>query len=194
MLLILAIVTQVQGLFFSLEPGLEQCFSLHVVKGHNFGGAFLISGRGEEFVITRIISPTNKVLYHSPPKSKSGEFKLAGEESGLHKLCFRPIDSSPKVVSFEFEHTWDELDEENYATEDSLRELGSTVRELSANLNAISRNIHFFTRRERTHRDLTEQTCDRVAWSGLMKMMILGAITFTQIFLLKKLFDNKSQV
>mmetsp|Transcript_18398 Transcript_18398/g.33093 ORF Transcript_18398/g.33093 Transcript_18398/m.33093 type:complete len:195 (-) Transcript_18398:2887-3471(-) len=194
MLALLALVAGVHGIFFSLEPALEQCFSLHVVKGHNFSGAFLISGRGEEFVITRVFSPTNKVLYSNPPKAKSGEFKLTGEEAGLHKLCFRPIDSSPKVVSFELEHTWDELDED-YATEDTLRELAGTVRELSTNLNSISRNIHFFTRRERTHRDLTEQTCDRVAWSGLMKMLILGVITFTQIFMLKKLFDNKkSQV
>eukprot|EP00359_Climacostomum_virens_P000144 CAMPEP_0204896228 /NCGR_PEP_ID=MMETSP1397-20131031/38_1 /ASSEMBLY_ACC=CAM_ASM_000891 /TAXON_ID=49980 /ORGANISM="Climacostomum Climacostomum virens, Strain Stock W-24" /LENGTH=164 /DNA_ID=CAMNT_0052063807 /DNA_START=535 /DNA_END=1026 /DNA_ORIENTATION=- len=164
MLWLFSLVVGVQSLFFTLEPGKEQCFSLTVGKGHNFGGAYLISGKGEEFVMTRVYSPSNKVLYNNPPKAKEGEFKLNSADGGVHKLCFRPIDSSPKVISFEFEHEWDELDDEDFATEESLRELGGSVRELFKNLHNISRNIHFFERRERTHRDLTEQTCDRVAW------------------------------
>jgi hypothetical protein len=191
MLWFLSLLIAAQGLFFTLEPGREQCFSLTVGKGHSFGGAYLISGKGEEFVMTRVYSPSNKIVYNNTPKTKEGEFKLNSAEGGIYKLCFRPIDSSPKVISFEFEHEWDELDDDDFATEEALRELGTSVRELFKNLHTISRNIHFFERRERTHRDLTEQTCDRVAWSGLVKMLVLGVITFTQIFMLKRLFENK---
>lgn len=192
MLLFLSLFLGVQSLFFTLEAGKEQCFSLAVEKGHSFGGAFLISGKGEEFVMTRVIGPNNMLLYSSPTKAKEGEFKLSSAEGGMHKLCFRPTDSSPKVISFEFDHEWDELDDDTFATEETLRELGTSVRELYKNMSNISRNIHFFERREKTHRDLTEQTCDRVAWSGLVKMLVLGGITMTQLFILKRLFDNKS--
>jgi hypothetical protein len=192
MLVAFALVTGVHSLFFNLEPGGEQCFSLAVNKAHSFGGAYLVSGRGQEFVIVRVFSPSNKVLFNSTPKTTSGEFKLIGQEDGLYKLCFRPLDGSSKTVSFEFEHKWDKLDDADYATETTLIDLGSTTRELFSNLNTIARNIHFSTRRERTHRDIAEQTCDRVAWSGMVKMSVLAAITLAQIALLRRLFDNKT--
>jgi hypothetical protein len=191
MLWFVVLITGAQSLFFTLEAGKEQCFTLAVGKGHSFGGAYLISGKGEEAVMTRVYSPSNKMLYSNTPKTKEGEFKLTSSDGGIHKLCFRPMDAQPKVISFEFEHEWDELDDEDFATEEALVELGGSVRELFKNLHTISRNIHFFERREKTHRDLTEQTCDRVAWSGLVKMLVLGAITFTQILMLKRLFENK---
>ena len=49
-------------------------------------------------------------------------------------------------------------------------------------------------RREKVHRDLTEQTFDKVLWFSLGKVVALCSISFAQIYVLKSFFDGKPNV
>jgi hypothetical protein len=94
------------------------------------------------------------------------------------------------VISFDYRH-WDLADSEGLASEEHLKPLENELRVLSNKLDSVYRNINFYERREKTHRDLIERTCDRVLWSVLGKIVILSSIAFTQIYMLKTTFDDK---
>jgi len=180
----------VNAVYFSLPGHKEQCFSLSVGKGNKLYGAFIVSGKGDENMIARVFSPDGKVDYQSPRKSREGNFEITSDSGGKHKLCFKSIDSNTKNVSFEFD-TRPEIEVDKLATE--VEPLTLKLTGVSAQLDTVYRNIHFYERRERVHRDLIEQTCDRVLWSALLKILVLATVVAAQVVVFRGLF-NKTTV
>ena len=178
------------AVYFSLPGHKEQCFKLTVGKGNKFYGAFIVSGKGDENVITRVFSPDGKVDFQSPRKSREGHFEIVSSNGGDHKLCFKSIDSNKKIISFEFDNR-PEIELDKLATE--VEPLAIKLSGVSAQLDTVYRNIHFYERRERVHRDLIEQTCDRVLWSALLKFLVLTLVVGGQVFVFRGLF-NKTTV
>jgi hypothetical protein len=138
----------------------------------------VISGKGEENVITRVSNPMGRIEYMSPRKSKEGKFQGVAKDAGMHALCFRTIDKESKVVSFEFGLDEDGPSEDHLAKDSSIDPLSNSLRSLSKQLDSVYRNVHFYQRREKVHRDLTEQTCDRVVASAIVKMIVLAVVGF----------------
>lgn len=66
-----------------------------------------------------------------------------------------------KVFSFEFYHQ-DELDDDELVVEAQLEPLAFAFSMIKKNLEILNRDILFLAKREEVHRDLIEQTCDRV--------------------------------
>lgn len=131
----------------------------------------------------------------SPRKAKEGKFQAVSHEGGIHTLCFRMIDKVDKVISFEFALEDNGPDEATLAKGGSVDPLSNTLRDLAKQLDAVYRNVHFYQRREKVHRDLTEQTCDRVVFSAIIKMIVLAMVGFIQIYVLRGFFTgNQSPV
>lgn len=178
------------GLHFTLLGLDTKCFSIEVVTGHKLWGDYVVSGLGEENILTRVVSPSNVVVYEAPDRSSEGKFEITAKETGPYKLCFKSLDSNPNTISFDYSH-WDVIEAEGLASEEHLKPLEDELKILSKRLDSVYRNINFYERREKTHRDLIERTCDRVLWSVLGKIVILSSIAFTQIYMLKITFDDK---
>jgi hypothetical protein len=105
------------------------------------------------------------------------------------------IDKVDKVISFEFALEDNGPDEATLAKGGSVDPLSNTLRDLAKQLDAVYRNVHFYQRREKVHRDLTEQTCDRVVFSAIIKMIVLAMVGFIQIYVLRGFFTgNQSPV
>jgi len=179
-----------QGLFFTLEGNSEKCFSLRVRKGHEFWAAYVISGKGDRNVLTQIFESDGSIQYASPKKSREGSLELVSGKGGLHQMCFKALDRHSKTVSFEFT-SQEEAEEGSLATEEELTPLRNGLKQLSKKLDSVYRNLHFYERRERIHRDLIEQTCDRVLWAGLSKMLVLISVSCLQVYLLRGFFEGK---
>ena len=190
LLVLVALVAHVQGLYFVLNGYQQLCMGLTVGKGNAFRGAYVVSGQGERNVLVRVVAPEGTVQYSSPPRSNEGSFELTSAEGGTHNLCFRVADSTQKTISFEY--TASEAKEAELATESELDPLQESISSMSKYMDKVYRNIHFFERRERVHRDLTERTCDRVLWSALVKMFVLAIITCVQVYVLRGFFDGKT--
>lgn len=187
---LLALLGVVHALYFTL-PGYQQlCFGLTVGKGGSFHGAYVVSGQGERNVLVRVVAPEGTVQFTSPPRSNEGSFELTSSEGGTHNLCFRVADSTQKTIAFEY--TAAEAKEAELATETELDPLQDSISAMAKSMDKVYRNIHFFERRERVHRDLTERTCDRVLWSALVKMFVLAIITCVQVYVLRGFFDSKT--
>lgn len=105
-------------------------------------------------------------------------------------MCFKALDRHSKTVSFEFT-SQEEAEEGSLATEEELTPLRNGLKQLSKKLDSVYRNLHFYERRERIHRDLIEQTCDRVLWAGLSKMLVLISVSCLQVYLLRGFFEGK---
>lgn len=178
------------ALYFTLAGYQQLCFGLTVGKGGSFHGAYVVSGQGERNVLVRVVAPEGTVQFTSPPRSNEGSFELTSAEGGTHNLCFRVADSTQKTIAFEY--TAAEVKEAELATETELDPLQDSIAVMARSMDKVYRNIHFFERRERVHRDLTERTCDRVLWSALVKMFVLAIITCVQVYVLRGFFDSKT--
>jgi hypothetical protein len=184
------LLTVAQALYFTL-PGYQQlCFGLTVGKGGSFHGTYVISGQGERNVLVRVVAPGGIVQFTSPPRTSEGSFDLTSTEGGTHDLCFRVADSTQKTIAFEYSAS--EIKEAELATEMELDPLQDSIAVMAKSMDKVYRNIHFFERRERVHRDLAERTCDRVLWSALVKMFVLAIITCLQVYVLRGFFDSKT--
>ena len=151
----------------------------------------MFTGVYEENVIARVKSPSGYILHQNPRFTREGKFNLTSSEDGVHRLCFRGTDNAEKIISFDF-GLRDEKKDPELVTDDELRPLSIGLNVMGKKFDIIYRNIHFYQLRERTHRDLTERTCDRILWSAIGKMGILGVICLVQIYILKALFSAKS--
>lgn len=178
------------ALFFNLPGKSEQCFSVNLSRGAEIWGAYVVSGEGDQNVLTRVTGPDGRVHYQSKPKTREGSFELNPEPAGEYRLCFQAKDKNAKTISFEFS-SQDKPADDKLATEEEINPFKETLRQLSRNLDSIYRNIHFYERREKIHRDLAERTCDRVLWTAMGKILVLCVISFTQIFMLRRFFESK---
>ena len=100
------------------------------------------------------------------------------------------MDKVEKTISFEFGLDDDNQDEESLLGTENIDPLSNSLRDLGKQLDGVYRNIHFYQRREKVHRDLTEQTCDRVMMSAVIKMVVLALVGFLQIYILRGFFSG----
>ncbi|CAG9335902.1 unnamed protein product [Blepharisma stoltei] len=184
------LVGTAHALFFNLPGKTEQCFAVTVSRGAELWGVYIVSGEGDQNVLARVTGPDGRVHFQSKPKAREGSFELTPEPTGDYRLCFQAKDSRQKTISFEFS-SQEKVVEDKLATEEEMTPLKETLKQLSRNLDSVYRNIHFYERREKIHRDLAERTCDRVLWSAMGKIFVLCVISLMQIFMLRSFFDSK---
>ena len=103
------------------------------------------------------------------------------------------MDFSEKSISFEFSQE-SQIEEFALAKDDQFEPLNDDIQNLVKNLDTVYRNIHFYERRERVHRDLAEKTCDDLLWSVLIKIAVLCVLSLSQIYALKGFFTDKIRV
>lgn len=94
-------------------------------------------------------------------------------------MCFRGMDNAKKTINFEFDIDSEVLDIDEATYKDSIDPVDTSMRDLNRQLDMVNRNIQFTMRREKVHRDLTEQTFDKVLWFSLAKVVALCSISFT---------------
>ncbi|OMJ75759.1 hypothetical protein SteCoe_25023 [Stentor coeruleus] len=191
---LLVVLSLVNGISFTLEgKGALRCFSQYVNTGKELSGAYVVSGEKDQNVLTTVVDPNGRIVHTSQARSREGKFEIKADKDSVYKLCFQSKDKTPKSISFDV-YSQEGLQEENFATQDEITPLRTTFRRVSRNLDTVYRNIQFYERRERTHRDLAEVTCDRVLFCGIIKMVVLALISFAQIWIMRTLFNNKRGV
>lgn len=194
MLIPLLLIQICAGTFFILEgKSAIQCFIQKTTHGKELSGAYVISGEKDQNVVTTLLDNHGRILYSSQPKTREGKFEFPVEKDSTYKLCFQSKDKTPKTISFEF-YVQEGLQEEKIATQEEIGPLRSSFRKLSRNLDTVYRNIQFYERREKTHRDLAELTCDRILFGAIIKMIVLAFISLAQIYMLRGFFNNKKGI
>ena len=190
-LLVLSLILSCSGTSIVLQgKGSMRCFNQRVEVGSDVSISYIVSGEKEHNVITTVMDPRGKVVFNNPPMTREGKYEAKSSGVGNYRLCFQSKDSSAKSISFDF-YLQEGLQEEKMATQDEINPMRTNFRKLSRNLDTVYRNIQFYERREKTHRDLAELTCDRVLISGLIKIVVLFVVSVGQGFILRGFFNNK---
>ena len=186
------LLVAVSAMYFPLDYRTERCFGLLLPPNHPFSGAYLVSGQGENNVMTRVESPTKRVMYHGAPKTHEGKFELTSAEEGRYRFCFKAFDRWPKNVSFDYKAVKKE-ETADLPSEEEITPLRQDVQKMKQAFDAVARNVQFTKQQERTHRDLTERTCDRVLWCAILKIAVLSLVSFLQISVLKRVGETGGQ-
>ena len=168
-----------------------RCLNQRVDQNSEVSVSYVISGENEQNVITNIMDPRGVVVFTNPPLSREGKYESRSPTFGMYRLCFQSKDHASKSISFEF-YLQDGLQEEKMATQDEITPIRTNFRKLSRNLDSVYRNIQFYERREKIHRDLAEVTCDRVLYSGIVKIVVACVVSVAQGWILKGFFSNKN--
>ena len=140
------------------------------------------------------MDPHGRQTHLSAKYAKEGSYELRSTVDGVYTMCFRVMDNYKKIVNFEFDIDSNVLDVDDATYKDSIDPVDNSMLDLNRQLDKVNRNIQFTMRREKVHRDLTEQTFDKVLWFSLAKIVALCSISFAQIYILKSFFDGKPNV
>lgn len=190
MLYLVFLTTLANGLFFTLPSRKETCIGLEVKNAHDLWGAYVVSGQGDKNVNVIVFDPKNVVEFVNEKDSREGKFHIVKPTWGTHRICFKAMDGVIKTISFEL--TTEESNENAIATDEELEPFDANLKKITRGLENVNRNLHFYQRREKTHRDLSERTCDRVLWVAGFKFVSLIAVSFLQIWGLKKILSSSS--
>ena len=140
------------------------------------------------------MDPHGKQTYLSAKFAKEGSYDLKSTVDGVYTMCFRGMDNHKKIINFEFDISSEVLDVDDATYKANIDPVDTSMKDLNRQLDLVNRNIQFTMRREKVHRDLTEQTFDKVLWFSLGKVVALCSISFAQIYVLKSFFDGKPNV
>ena len=190
--MILFLISSAFALNFNIPGHTETCIGIEVDKNQEFWGGYVISGDGDKNVITTILDPNKIIEYISAEKSREGTFKINKPSVGIHKICFKSLDAFLKTVSFDI-NTGDIMPEK-LASGENIEPIQMNLRRVSRQLEGVTRNLHFYQRREKVHRDLSEKTCDRILWAAGFKFITIFLLFFLQIWGLTKLLNSKQGV
>ena len=190
---LLVLLVPVSALFFSLEPLRERCVGLLLQANEGFTCAYVVSGEGEYNVVARVVTPGGEIMFQSQHLTREGKFAERSGEAGRYRLCFRAFDRRQKRVSFDFSREVP-MSSDSSSLSDELMSLKEHTRTMHSLLAQVSRNIKFTVEQERAHRDLAEQTCERVLWSAVVKVLALAGVAIAQMRILGGALGGKEKV
>ena len=184
------LVCVANAVFFSLPSHQPLCIGVDVKKSKDLWGAYVVSGIGDKNTVVTLKDPKNVVEFVNDPSSRDGKFHIHKPIAGVHYLCFKATDGEPKTISFDL--CTEEPKEGKLATEEELEPFEASLKKITRGVENVSRNLHFYQRREKVHRDLSERTCDRVLWVAGFKIFALASISVLQIYALKKILSSSN--
>eukprot|EP01016_Furgasonia_blochmanni_P008535 TRINITY_DN13475_c0_g1_i1.p1 TRINITY_DN13475_c0_g1~~TRINITY_DN13475_c0_g1_i1.p1 ORF type:complete len:251 (-),score=56.00 TRINITY_DN13475_c0_g1_i1:46-798(-) len=180
------------SIFITLSDQNPVCFWKIGWDGNNMTGSYVVSGYHEDEISFWIDNPENQTV-HKTSRVRDHNFNLPLLNYGKYRLCFQALDSTTKVISFDFA-TSESRTPQNVAAKDHVDEIYRDVKKSYKQLEIIYRNQHYQQVREETHRRTLKDTESKVQWCGLSKIFVLVAITALQIFVLTSFFKNKQRI
>jgi len=184
----------VSSYFITVDAHAEECFFDKVDAGTKMGLTFEIAEGGFLDIDVRIVGPDNKVIYVGERES-SGKYTFAAHVTGIYTYCFsnRMSTMTPKVVMFNMA-VGDAPTKPEGQEGESATKLEDMIKELSGALASVKHEQEYMQVRDRIHRSINESTNSRVVMWSFFEAMILAAMTFGQVYYLKRFFEVRRVV
>ncbi|XP_018329110.1 transmembrane emp24 domain-containing protein 2-like [Agrilus planipennis] len=189
-----SIINSVSCYYITVDADAEECFFDKVESGTKMSLTFEIAEGGFLDIDVRIVGPDGKVIYQGERES-SGKYTFAAHANGIYTYCFsnKMSTMTPKVVMFNMQIGESAKHEENQGEESSTK-LEDMIRELSGALTGVKQEQEYMQLRDRIHRSINESTNSRVVMWSFFEAVILVAMTFGQIYYLKRFFEVRRVV
>lgn len=188
---------------FILPAGRTECFFQPTVKGDTMEVEYqVIAGSGLD-VSFSLTSPTGHRLVSEFRKS-DGIHMVDSAEDGDYRICFDNSFShmSLKMVYFEVVlnsqsiagNEWDEVAKEDSLLEYKLQDIRTSMETVRSHLDRtrlVQASLRAFEARDRY---VLEDNLWRVSFWSCVTLLVMLGVAAAQIYTLKKLFDDKTNV
>jgi hypothetical protein len=180
----------VHGLTVKIDAKGEQCF-YETVKTENVKMQiqFQVASGGFLDIDFKLYNPKGEIV-HQVHKESEGKFTFTAVETGDYKLCFSNAMSTltPKVVTFTV-HVGDLLDPQ-LTKIDQTDPIVRSILRLTEGLAEIQNEQKYLRMREHNHRDLAEETNDKIFYWSIVEILVLIVTSVAQVFILKRFFKE----
>ncbi|KAJ6234292.1 transmembrane emp24 domain-containing protein a [Anaeramoeba flamelloides] len=153
----------------------------------------VVSGGGMD-INPEISEPDGRVVYRRD-REQEGKFTFLSRSEGMFKFCFGNEMShiTSKQVNFNIQLSGGQSNSE-IAKKEHLTPLENGVLELQEQLRSILSEQRYLKVREHIHRNTTESTNSRVLWWNFLQTFLLIAISATQIFYVRRIFERRRRI
>ena len=156
---------------------------------------FQVTGGGSLDIDVKITGPTDDVVVFTKQRDDAEMFTFAAPGAGTYQFCFSNAFSTVTAKQVGFTITvGDALTTNDLAKQEHLTALENSIMQVSEGLATIQNEQSFMRSRERAHRNTTENTNQAVLYWSIFEAVVLLAMSFGQIFYIKKSFESKSKV
>jgi p24 family protein beta-1 len=181
--------------FVSVQPNSEECFFDKVLAGAKMTLIFEVVEGGERDIDVKVYGPEGRVIYNGD-KESDNKYAFAAHIGGNYKYCFSNKMSTltPKIVMFSMDME-DKMQENKGDSADAHHtKLEEMVNELTASLTSVKHEQEYMEVRERIHRQINNQTNQRVVMWSCFEAFILLGMTIGQVYYLKRFFEVRRVV
>ncbi|XP_065125728.1 transmembrane emp24 domain-containing protein 1b [Paramisgurnus dabryanus] len=191
---------------FVLPAGSRECFYQSTVKNGSMEVEYqVIAGAGMD-VDFNILSP-QRIHLVSEYRRSDGVHMVEPTEEGDYQICFDNTFSrfSEKIIFFEVildspsndagaDDEWAGLGESENILEYKLEDIRESIESVHRRLER-SRQMQTFLRAfEARDRNLLEDNLWRVSFWSCVNLMVMLSVALTQVFTVRRLFDDKRRV
>jgi len=144
-------------------------------------------------ITVKVTSPYGNQL-HFLENVASGQFAFTTQESGNYMACFWMQGAGPNTninVALDWKTGVAAKDWASIAKKDKLDDMELELRKLEEAVGSIHNEMLYLREREAEMRDLNELTNSRVAWFGIMSLLVCLGVAGWQLWHLKTFFERK---
>ncbi|EAR98723.1 emp24/gp25L/p24 family protein (macronuclear) [Tetrahymena thermophila SB210] len=192
-ILILALaVGTISCLDLNIGNRMPHCFYLDLAAKETVNIQYEVTGyKAQEFRMTIYdASKLNEQPVHTTEKEKSTTYSLWSQEPKEYKVCFQSLDSSGKILQFEFIRG--EKMDESFVNDKTLEKTFDILQDAQYQLNVIYSNLRHQLMKTDMQAQILESTENKVKWCSVIKMVLMISITTIQIVFLTGLFKDST--
>jgi len=197
LLLLLCLQTwhRVEGVQFEVSSRTTKCVTEEIQRDVLVVGDYKVTFTSSDnlSVTAKVTSPHGNQL-HYQENVQSGQFAFTSKESGNYMACFWLRNTSPNVnvnLALDWKTGVSAKDWASIAKKDKLEGLELELRKLEDAVESVHHELLYLRDREAEMRDLNELTNSRVAWFGIMSLLVCLAVAGWQLWHLKTFFEKK---
>ncbi|GAQ92759.1 emp24/gp25L/p24 family protein [Klebsormidium nitens] len=193
---LISLLVACEAIKFEIQGGSSKCLGEEIGKGTLVVGEYKVveaSAPAVEKISVKVTSPFGKLL-HSGDIVPSGQFGFTTEEAGNVMACFWiPGSTAGQFVTVEL--NWkigvNAKDWEGVAKKDKITDIELDLRRLEAQVTSVLEEMTYMREREMQMRNLNEITNSRVAWFGILSLVVCLGVAGWQATYLKGYFERK---
>jgi hypothetical protein len=183
-----------QAVQFEVSARTTKCIAEEIQNNVVVVADYKIVHSDESHTITvKVTSPYGNQL-HYQENVKSGQFAFTTSETGNFMACFWMLNAPATAVAnvaLDWKTGVHAKDWASIAKKDKLDGMELELRKLEEAVNSIHSEMLYLREREAEMRNLNELTNSRVAWFGIMSLLVCLGVAGWQLWHLKTFFERK---